>query len=126
MTRHSGFFRRARAPGIIMLVGLLAMQAKPAAAHAVLMQSSPADGATVPAAHADVVLRYNSRIDAARSRVTLDGPNQQNTRLSLLAPQSDSLSSAADLVPGAYVLHWQVLAVDGHITRGEVRFSVAD
>ena len=26
--------------------------------------------------------------------------------------------------PGDYVLHWQVLATDGHITRGDVPFTV--
>ena len=26
--------------------------------------------------------------------------------------------------PGAYVVRWQVLAVDGHITRGDVPFTV--
>ena len=29
----------------------------------------------------------------------------------------------ATLQPGAQVLRWQVLAVDGHITRGEIRFT---
>jgi methionine-rich copper-binding protein CopC len=28
------------------------------------------------------------------------------------------------LVKGAYVLRWQVLATDGHITRGKVPFQV--
>jgi methionine-rich copper-binding protein CopC len=28
------------------------------------------------------------------------------------------------LVKGAYVLRWQVLATDGHITRGKVPFRV--
>jgi hypothetical protein len=26
--------------------------------------------------------------------------------------------------PGAYVVRWQVLAIDGHITRGDVPFTV--
>ncbi|MFI4981818.1 MAG: copper resistance protein CopC, partial [Nevskiales bacterium] len=31
----------------------------------------------------------------------------------------------ADLAtPGAYVVRWQVLSVDGHITRGDVPFTV--
>jgi methionine-rich copper-binding protein CopC len=28
------------------------------------------------------------------------------------------------LVKGAYVLRWQILAMDGHITRGNVPFQV--
>ena len=30
----------------------------------------------------------------------------------------------AGLKPGAYKLQWQVLASDGHISRGEVAFTV--
>jgi methionine-rich copper-binding protein CopC len=28
------------------------------------------------------------------------------------------------LSPGKYAIHWQVLAVDGHITRGQIPFEV--
>jgi methionine-rich copper-binding protein CopC len=31
---------------------------------------------------------------------------------------------AAGLPPGAYRLRWQVLAIDGHITRGDIPFRV--
>ncbi|MBV8200512.1 MAG: copper resistance protein CopC, partial [Acidobacteria bacterium] len=31
----------------------------------------------------------------------------------------------AGIAPGAYKLRWQVLAADGHITRGEVPFRVS-
>ena len=35
------------------------------------------------------------------------------------------ISTSADLkVPGRYVVRWQVLAIDGHITRGDVPFTV--
>jgi len=38
---------------------------------------------------------------------------------------ADILSATAnDLKPGEYQLRWQVLAVDGHITRGEIPFTV--
>jgi len=36
----------------------------------------------------------------------------------------DILAAHLDLTPGSYVLRWQVLAVDGHITRGDVPFTV--
>jgi methionine-rich copper-binding protein CopC len=34
------------------------------------------------------------------------------------------ISRADDLKRGAYKLRWQVLAADGHITRGEIFFKV--
>jgi methionine-rich copper-binding protein CopC len=37
---------------------------------------------------------------------------------------SNELSTAADLAPGQYTLRWQALALDGHITRGDLPFTV--
>jgi methionine-rich copper-binding protein CopC len=93
-------------------------------AHAILMQSQPAEQSSIPAGSTEIVLRYNSRIDHARSRLTLRGTNAEMTLP--LHPDSapDVLGTSAELTPGDYVLHWQVLAVDGHVTRGDVRFSV--
>ena len=42
----------------------------------------------------------------------------------LLPGAEDVLSAGVTLTPGAHTLRWQVLAVDGHITRGEVPFTV--
>jgi hypothetical protein len=37
----------------------------------------------------------------------------------------DTLTThASQLSPGNYVIQWQVLAVDGHITRGQIPFEV--
>ena len=33
-------------------------------------------------------------------------------------------ATTAALTAGAYVLRWQVLAIDGHITRGDIPFMV--
>jgi methionine-rich copper-binding protein CopC len=36
------------------------------------------------------------------------------------------LTATVTLTPGTYVLRWQVLAIDGHITRGDVPFTVTE
>ena len=97
----------------------------PALAHAILLASTPAAGSTVPAGHAAFELRYNSRIDRARSALRLTGPAKTETALPIAADgPPDILRTEADLQPGSYVLRWQVLAVDGHVTRGDVPFRV--
>lgn len=109
------------------LLALLLLCAVPrlAAAHAILMESQPAVRAAVAAGPAHVVLRFNSRIDAARSRVELRGAGVAPATLKLgAAPGPDMLVSDVELAPGQWVLRWQVLAVDGHITRGDVPFTV--
>ena len=95
-----------------------------AQAHAVLIDSTPPPQGHVAAGPLAITLRYNSRIDAGRSKVTLTAPNGATSRLATHGQGADLLDAAAAVSPGAYTLHWQVLAIDGHITRGNVPFSV--
>ena len=96
-----------------------------AAAHAILEASEPANGAHVQAGPITLKLRYNSRIDRARSGLTLIRPDQTKTSLPIdPAGPPDLVSSTLTVPPGSYVVRWQVLAVDGHITRGDVTFTV--
>jgi methionine-rich copper-binding protein CopC len=106
-----------------LVVSLLATSAH---AHAVLIKSEPASGASVPAGPVTLTFRYNSRIDRNRSRLTLIEPDRRQLILKLnLDGSTDLLQSQIDLAtPGDYVVRWQVLAVDGHITRGDVPFTV--
>jgi methionine-rich copper-binding protein CopC len=97
-----------------------------ASAHAVLLESSPALKGSVAGPDVLIKLRFNVRIDAGRSRLTLVRPDgsTQPLEISKQSP-ADSLSAQATGLPrGAYILRWQVLASDGHITRGEISFSV--
>ena len=113
------------APWALGLALLLA--AAPAAlAHAILVEASPAAGSTVSGPGLEIRLRFNSRIDGARSHVTLVQPDKQERTLTLGKQPGPALltAMAAGLAPGAYRLRWQVLAADGHITRGEVPFRV--
>ncbi len=105
---------------------LLALAAPwPALAHAILLESQPAQGAAVAPGEATLRLRFNSRIDAARSRLALVLAGGKDQVLAIARGERDDLLIApAALVPGPQVLRWQVLAVDGHITRGELRFTV--
>ena len=98
----------------------------PVQAHAILLESQPAAGSRVAAGHVDIRLRFNSRIDAGRSRLTLTRPDRSQAVLPIArrAGAGNLLTAAADLAPGAYSLRWQVLAIDGHITRGDVPFTV--
>jgi copper resistance protein C len=94
--------------------------------HAILKESSPAANTTVAGPDVSITLKYNVRVDSARSKVQLSHPDESVTELPLVKQISpDTLSSkATGLVPGAYKIQWQVLAPDGHITRGVVPFSV--
>ena len=112
----------------IVIAALLGIALIPAcaSAHAILVQSEPAAGAKVPPGRVDLSFSYNSRIDRARSRLTLTGPDHTQSVLKI-APDGppNLLETTTNLeTPGAYVVRWQVLAIDGHITRGDVPFTV--
>ncbi|WP_114241533.1 copper resistance CopC family protein [Dyella sp. C9] len=97
-----------------------------ASAHAILVDSSPKASGSVPAGKLALTLKYNSKIDQGRSKLVLSGPGHNDTTLqvSVDASKPNELDSVAELKPGSYVIHWQALALDGHITRGDLPFTV--
>jgi methionine-rich copper-binding protein CopC len=110
---------------LAILAGLFVLVTS-SVAHAVLLESSPSLKGTIAGPDVPIKLRFNVRIDAGRSRLTLVRPDG-STRLLEISKQSpaDSLyAGASGLAPGDYRIRWQVLASDGHITRGEIPFSV--
>jgi len=115
--------RRMTFSGAVLAFACM-MSANVAQAHAILEDSQPASHATVPAGPAAIELQFNSRIDRARSVLALLKPDASLERLTIggNAPPG-VMRTQARLAPGAYVLHWQVLAVDGHITRGDLPFT---
>ena len=90
-------------------------------AHAILVDSAPPLEATIPPGVTRLLLRFNSRIDHARSRLTLT----DRAALPLHPAGPAELAADVTLTPGPQVVRWQVLATDGHVTRGELRFTVA-
>jgi len=90
------------------------------------MESSPKLNSTVKGPDVAITLRYNVRIDGSRSRLQLAGPDGATVNLPLAKQDKPDIlqSHAAGLKPGAYKLKWNVLASDGHMSKGEVPFTV--
>ena len=109
---------------LISVAGIL--WAVPAAwCHAVLLQSSPQAAAVVAGPEIPVSLRFNSRIDAKRSRlaIVVAGKEEQLELLPQRAPDTVA-GKIKEAKSGPCRVRWQVLASDGHITRGEIVFQV--
>ncbi|HYA61628.1 MAG TPA: copper resistance CopC family protein [Candidatus Sulfotelmatobacter sp.] len=94
--------------------------------HAVLKETHPAANSKVAGPDVPIMLKYNVRIDAKLSKLQLLNPDNSTTDLKIEEQSSpDTLNAkATGLKPGPYRIRWQVLAPDGHITRGEVPFTV--
>ena len=97
-----------------------------ASGHAIIVSSSPATGETVAEGPLSIHLRFNSRIDHSRSRLTLLAPDGgQQALIATPGSSADQLDAEAKaLSAGQWRLRWQVLSVDGHITRGDIPFGV--
>lgn len=106
--------------------GAIAAMPATALAHAVVVQAQPALNQQIAAGPLDIRLEFNSRIDKLRSRLQLTAPDGNRTDIPILAEGEPNVLTASipALAPGAYTLRWQVLAVDGHITRGDIPFTV--
>src|SRR6516162_3097324 len=113
-------------PRVLLLAITLCVGAVRAWGHAIVVESSPQANAVVKGPVVEIKLRFNVRIDGPRSRLSLIGPDGNSRALDALQqPSPDSLAATlSGLLPGKYQLHWQVLASDGHITRGDIPFTV--
>ena len=90
---------------------------------------------SAPARHCRPLNAYSSRACPYRTESHQDGPSAgagvpgadaKPLALTIAKQASpETLSTqAAGLKPGEYSIRWQVLASDGHITRGVVPFTV--
>jgi copper resistance protein C len=109
----------------VLAVCALLFAPRPALAHAHLLTSTPAANATVHGPDVAIDLKFNSRVETKGSMITLVLPGGKTLRLSLDSQSNEAnLDAHAHLTPGSYTLRWQALSTDGHITRGEIPFTV--
>jgi methionine-rich copper-binding protein CopC len=101
----------------LLSASLVLLTVSPVSPHAIVLESSPIHDAVLERAPGQVTLRFNSKIEKRFTRITLaagDGASPPDRIIIPLSP----------LAPGVYVLRYRVLAVDGHITEGALRFTV--
>ncbi|MCU0267068.1 MAG: copper resistance protein CopC [Acidimicrobiales bacterium] len=98
-----------------------------AEAHAVLVSSDPADGATLAVPPSQVTLVFSERVTAMTFRV-LDSEGTQVDRgdASRLAPDQVQVGLVEGLPDGTYLANYEVLSPDGHVVNGSVVFGVGD
>jgi copper resistance protein C len=126
---------RRRIAAALLLAALIAAMgaaARTAMAHALVVESEPAPGARISPAPGAVRIRFNSKIERRLSRLSLIGPDKRPVPLTIVSDEPgkearpDRLTALLPpLGPGAHAIRWRVLAADGHITEGTIRFTVA-
>lgn len=114
-----------RSAAVLLL--LAALRAAPASAHAILVRSSIGDRPVAAGTAAAVTLRFNAGIEARLSKVVLIDARHTERPLSV-APGANAGELTVDvpaLEPGTYGLRYRVLAADGHLTDGLLKFTAA-
>ena len=122
-----GFRSLRRFRGLAVL-GILSAICGPSTswAHAILIDSTVRQDARLTESPKNISLRLNSRIEHGLSRFTLErngGQEVTSLRAEPRGPDRIVVHMPA-LAPGTSVLRYRVLAADGHITEGVLRFHL--
>jgi copper transport protein len=107
-----------------LLLAALALCAGEAAAHAELVASTPADGASLRAAPTRIELVFNEPVrplglkllDGAGTALPLQAPQSQGERIEIALP--------SPLSEGRYTLTYRVVSLDSHPIGGSIAFAV--
>ena len=98
----------------------------PGWAHGILMESSPKQDAILHHYPDKIVLRFNASLEPSMTHVFLEDMERNVTALH---PATEStiekiVMTIPPLKPGVYHVRYRVLATDGHLTEGFVRFTL--
>ncbi len=108
---------------VLAALSALALGTVPAAAHAALVDSDPADGATVNTAPRTVSLTFNESVGSGSVAVT--APDGTRVRTSDVRAVDTTLT--ADLAEsdqrGRYTVAYRAVSGDGHAITGELTFT---
>jgi methionine-rich copper-binding protein CopC len=100
-----------------------------ALAHAKLVAARPAEGQTATPPPSELKLKFSEAVEVKFAQVTVIGPDSKAVKTGALAldPSDETtliVPLAAPLADGRYMVSWQVVAADGHKTKGSYRFEV--
>lgn len=129
--------RRALAV-LVLAVATMMFNPTPASAHALLVSSSPTDGADLLAAPPSVTLTFDEQVLPESARLTLYSAqgtvlarSDSGTRAMMVAgpsgtgPATTLITSMPPMGQGAFALDWQVQSADDlHVSRGSIVFGV--
>ena len=113
---------------LILAAAVLSLAAAgQASAHARLLKSDPAKGATV-AAPAALKLSFSEGVVPAQSSVALTGPGGKAAAIGPMALAKNNkvviVPVSGNLAAGAYKVDWKMTSEDGHTMTGTFGFKV--
>jgi copper resistance protein C len=120
--------RMLRFSGLLWVLFFFLLVPLSAEAHVSLKASVPAASAQLTAPPEAITLTFSGPVEQRFGRFTLQTPSGES--LSLSATEAAGIANSIllilpELATGAYVLHWRVVAGDGHPLQGKLTFTYA-
>lgn len=101
--------------------------ARPASAHASLIETTPFDGQELGASPDEVALTFNEDVNAPTGGLRVynnDGERVDNGIQRDITTSTVAVTIDATLDDGGYIATYRVVSVDGHVIRGAFVFTV--
>jgi methionine-rich copper-binding protein CopC len=123
--------RRARTGALaaalttVLVAGLVAMSAVPAAAHDQLLSTDPADGSTLDAAPTAVTLVFSEDVLDISTTVVVTGPAGDMPVQVAVDGSTVTATLTGDQPDGAYTVTWRIVSSDGHPVQGAFGYALA-
>lgn len=107
---------------VLLVTGL---GAGPASAHAALVGSDPADGATLAAAPTSITLEFNENV-AQRAFVAIAAPDGSQVAVSDIRAGDRTVTAVIAVADqkGRYSASYRVVSADGHPVTGTLTYDV--
>lgn len=112
----------------LLAMAALLLSPATAAAHAVLIETIPEDGATVEGTPEDLLAVFDEAIGADGSSLSIRDAAGERLAVGRVDPDDPTrlgIHDVPELAPGAYEMRWTAMSADGDIERGSWRFTVA-
>jgi copper transport protein len=115
---------------LAITVAVIALTAVPSAfAHAILQESTPANGAVVRRSPPNVVLRFNEPVETAFGSIRVydcAGKRVDSGKITRPDRRAVSVPIGGTLPRGTYTATWRVISADSHPVAGAFTFSVKE
>lgn len=111
----------------LLALALALMAPAVATAHAELLSTDPADGATVEGSPTEISATFNEALSAEGSGLSLRDAAGQRIAVGDVDPDDEErlvITDVPDLAPGEYEARWTARSDDGHLERGTWTFTV--
>jgi methionine-rich copper-binding protein CopC len=112
----------------VLLTVITGLAVGPAFAHAGLVATTPADGATLTTPPAQVVFTFDEDLLPDAATISINDEQGNVVATQKVVPTGDSVTVPwpASLAPATYQVAYRVASTDGHPVAGAISFTFAE